>query len=194
MLCTAKESCLLIIDIQERLINSMPQRVYNRVATRSALLIQIARLLDIPCIASLQYPQGLGPMDPTLEQLLAEDTVRINKTRFSCAGVEAFDQALTGTGSRQVCLVGMEAHICVLQTALDLKDKGYEVFVVEDAVCSNKREAYENTGTCLRQAGIRMPLAESVIFEWLRDAGHEHFKTISQLVKTQLHPAPEDGA
>lgn len=173
--------------MQEKLIRNMPDWVYTRAATCSKLLLQAASLLEIPCIASLQYPNGLGGMDPEIEKLLPDSATVVEKTRFSCVGVGKFDEALASTQRQHVCLVGMEAHICILQTAIDLQAAGYRAFVVEDAICSRKRENYENARHRMRAAEIGMPRTESVLYEWLRDASHEHFKSICMLVRTRLH-------
>ena len=86
-------------------------------------------------------------------------------------------------GRKQIILTGIEAHICVLQTAMDLQNAKYDVFVVNDAVCSRQRENYENALQRLQQAGVIICNTESVLFEWLRDSRHEHFKTISALIR-----------
>ena len=187
MLSHAEKSCLIVVDMQEHLARRMPTRVYSRVFTGSRLLLQVAELLGIPCIVSLQYPKGLGQLDPALEAHLPPGTPRVEKTCFSCARVEGLMHALEDTGRNQVCLTGMEAHICITQTALELQGKGYKVCVVEDAICSRKREAYENATLRLRQAGVELLVTESLVFEWLGDAKHEHFKPISRLSRALLH-------
>ena len=182
-MCDSRESLLVVVDIQDRLGGAMPEKVLRRVVQNTRLLLQVSALLSVPVIATAQYPRGLGPIHPEVEAELPAGVSRCDKTRFSCAGVEDFDRALSASGRGQVVLTGMEAHVCVLQTALDLKERGLEVFVVEDAVCSRRLENYQNALARLRQAGVVVSNAESVIFEWLRDAGHEHFKAVSALLR-----------
>jgi nicotinamidase-related amidase len=182
-LCRANDSLLIVIDIQERLSNAMPEKHASRVIKRTALLMQGAQLLGVPMIASEQYPRGLGSTKTALSQLWGEATQPIEKTCFSCCGEDAFTKSVQSSHKRQVILTGMETHVCVLQTAIELQRDGLEVFVVEDAVCSRDKHKHRNALQRLRQADIIVSNSESVLFEWLRDASHEHFKQISGLLK-----------
>jgi len=183
LLCKADDSCLLVIDIQSRLAAAMPDKVLDRLKRNTILLINAARTLSVPVLATQQYPQGLGPIDPEISEALPPDCRHFEKTCFSCASSENFMQELTRMGKKQIILTGIEAHVCVLQTALDLLTAKYDVFVVNDAVSSRHRENYENALQRLQQAGVSICNTESVIFEWVRDSRHEHFKTISALLK-----------
>ena len=183
LLCKVDDSCLLVIDIQTRLTATMPGKVLDRLKKNSSLLIKAAGILSVPVLATQQYPQGLGPIDSQISAALPPDCRHFEKTSFSCASAGEFMQELTKIGKKQIILTGIEAHVCVLQTAIDLKNAGYEVFVVIDAVCSRQRENYENAILRLQQAGIVTCNTESVIFEWLRDARHEHFKNLMTMVK-----------
>lgn len=183
LLCDVDKSCLLVIDVQTRLTEIMPDKVLDRLKRNTTLLLNSARHLGIPILATQQYPQGLGPLEPEIEAAIPEGSPRFEKTCFSCTDAENFMQQLKATGKQQVIIVGVEAHICVLQTAIDLLCAGYNVFVIIDAVCSRQRENYENAMARLQQAGVITCNTESVIFEWLRDARHEHFKTVSALIK-----------
>ena len=183
LLCNADDSCLLVIDIQSRLAAAMPGKVLERLKRNTILLINAARTLSIPVLATQQYPQGLGPIDPEISAALPPDCRHFEKTCFSCTAAGNFMQELTKIGKNQIILAGIEAHVCVLQTAIDLQHAKYDVFVVNDAVSSRHRESYENALQRLQQAGVSICNTESVIFEWLRDSRHEHFKAISALVK-----------
>lgn len=183
LLCEANRSQLVVVDLQSGLGAAMPTKVLNRVAQNTRLLLKAADLLGIPVLASEQYPQGLGPLEPSVAECLPASTKRFEKTCFSCAGADGFVTALQEHRRPQVILMGMEAHVCVLQTAVDLCNHGLQVFVVEDAICSRKLENYQNALVRIYQAGITMISAESVIFEWLRDAKHEHFKTLVALLR-----------
>ena len=153
-------------------------------AIRNAgILAHVADRLQIPTFLSEQYPKGLGPTDPGLAQQLSPATKRLEKTCFSCSEADGFVDSLRQANRQQVVLAGMEAHICVLQTAMGLRTEGFDVFVVEDATCSRNIENRRNAMDRLRQAGITLTNTESVIFEWLRDARHPEFKGISALLR-----------
>lgn len=182
MTCDADASVLLVIDIQTKLTGVMPVKVLARLQRYTGVLIKSANTLGIPVFVTEQYPKGLGPLEQDIAVLLREDARCYEKTSFSCTGAAGFTHDLSQSGCRQVILVGMEAHVCVLQTALDLQSLGYQVFVVADAVCSRHRESYETALTRMRQAGVIIVNAESVLFEWLRDAKHEQFKAVQALI------------
>jgi len=182
-LCDAAESALLVIDIQERLSAAMPEESRDRVEQRTTRLLEAAQPLDIPVLGTAQYPKGLGPLLASIETRLPEGQPPREKTCFSCCGAASFMEALEGSGRRQVVLCGMETHVCVLQTAFELSERGFEVFVVEDAVCSRDPADHACALDRLRQAGIQVTRSESTLFEWLRDARHPQFKPLSRLVR-----------
>jgi nicotinamidase-related amidase len=176
--CRLDECTLLVVDIQQRLGDAMPGKVLNRVLQNSSLLARTACLLDVPILHTEQYPQGLGPTHPLVLESLPGDRKHFTKTTFSCMNADGFPAAIGGLGRRQAVLVGMEAHVCILQTAMDLSATGAEVFVVEDAICSRRLENYQNALDRMRAGGIGIVSAESVVFEWMGDSRHPHFKTI----------------
>lgn len=182
-LCDAADAVLMVIDMQVRLTAAMPAKVLARLQRNTGLLIRSAAELGIPVFASEQYPEGLGQIEPEILKLLPDGAGRYEKTGFSCALAPRFMEDLERTGRKQAVLIGMEAHVCVLQTAFDLRDAGYAVSVVSDAVCSRHRENYETALARLRHAGVDICDAESVVFEWLRDARHEQFKALHKLVR-----------
>lgn len=181
-LCDSGRSQLLIIDIQEKLGTAMPSKVLNRIIANSGLLLQAASALNIPIIASEQYPRGLGPTVQQVARHFPENTRRIEKTAFSCVRAEGFI-GLLDSDRPQVIIAGMEAHVCVIQTAMDLAAQGFEPFVIEDAICSRRLENYQNALARMLQGGICVVSAESVIFEWLRDASNPNFKSLSKLLR-----------
>ena len=181
--CDAAEAVLVVCDLQQRLGDAMPGKVLNRVLLNATLLARTAGLMEVPVLQTEQYPQGLGNTHPSVAEALPRGTRSFTKTAFSCCDGEDFRAALGDIGRRQVVLVGMEAHICILQTAFDLRARGVEVFVVEDAICSRRLENYQNALDRLRQAAVQVVSAESVVFEWLRDARHPHFKAIQTLLR-----------
>lgn len=180
-LTEASDSVLVVIDVQERLLGAMPKGVRDRVVGQTDILLTAATTMQVPAIATEQYPQGLGPTDATLRAHFA-DTAVLEKTCFACTDADEFKQALAAHQRKQVILTGMETHICVLQTALNLKQLGYEVYVVEDAVSSRSKGNQSNAIQRLRQAGVEITNVESVLFEWLGDARHDAFKTLAKLI------------
>jgi len=182
MICENNNCVLVIIDVQEKLARTMPTKVFSRLRSNTNLLITAASALAVPVLYTLQYPQGLGGLDTEIQNALPNEAEPIEKTCFSCAGVDQFNQKLEQLNRKQICLVGMEAHICVLQTAMDLNQFGYQVFTIEDAICSRSRDNYENAINRMRQDNISTVVTESILFEWLRDSKNEHFKSLSKLI------------
>jgi len=181
-LCEATHGQLVLIDIQERLVAAMPSKLRQQTLRNAELLVQAAKTLQVPISHTEQYPKGLGVTDKTLRTHLA-DSPAIEKTCFSCFAADGFSSALASHQRQQIVVCGMESHVCVLQTALELQQAGYQVFVVEDAVCSRHKQNHINAIARLRQAGITISNVESVIFEWLRDASHPDFKSLSRLLR-----------
>ena len=183
MLCEPDQSALLVIDVQTHLTAIMPAKVLARLQRNMGLMLNAANLLDIPVFATEQYPAGLGNMEEEIANMLPKGSHKYEKTSFSCTGAENFNSDLETTGRKQIIIAGMEAHICVMQTAIELVKDGYQVFVVADAICSRHRESYETALLRLRYSGVTVLDAESVIFEWMRDAKNEHFKVLQTLLR-----------
>ncbi len=181
-LVNAQASTLLLVDLQDRLFAAMPNGVRDRVIGQVNILLKVANTLGIPVIATEQYPSGLGKTASAIKKHLLESADIVEKTNFSCVKVDAFNQALEKTQKKQVILTGMETHICVLQTALELQEKGYQVFVVEDAVSSRAKANQYNAIQRLRQAGVTITNVESILFEWIGDAKHPDFKALASLI------------
>jgi len=183
MLARASDSVLVLIDIQERLSAAMDAAALQAVAKNAGILLQAAARLDIPVLATEQYPKGLGPTIAPVAVLLPETARRFEKTSFSCGGDDSFLHALEAEGRPQAVLVGMESHVCVLQSALDLRQAGREVFVVADACSSRNPANHANAMDRMRAAGVVITNTESVAFEWLRNARHTSFKALSALLR-----------
>lgn len=181
-LCKADDSLLIVVDIQTKLSDAMPEDDAEEVITNSLRLVEAAGILDIPILLTEQYPKGLGPTDTSIAKSLPEQTQVFDKTGFSCCAANGFCQALAASSKRQVILVGQEAHVCILQTALELVHRGYQVYVVEDAVCSRNAEHKFFTMNRMQQLGVTITNHESVLFEWLQGAEHKDFKTIAALL------------
>lgn len=176
----ASETVLIIVDVQERLAQVMERR--GQVESAIGVLIRTAKLHDIPIILTQQYTKGLGP---TVEALSSElkGVEPVEKINFSCCGEDPFTRALDALGRKKVVLTGMEAHICVLQTALDLLDSGYTVHLPWDAVCSRIDENRDAAMGFMERAGAFVTSAETVAFQILGKAGTPQFKEISSLLK-----------
>ncbi len=172
---------LLVVDVQERLCTAMPRDDLARLVKYAKALIGTARELEIPVLATEQYPKGLGPTLAALRELLPSPPLQ--KMHFSCAPDSGFTTALEATRRRQVVIAGMETHVCVFQTARDLVVSGYEVQVCADAVTS-RFDVHRQVGLDLcREAGAVVTTAETAIFDLLGQCGTPVFKTVSALVK-----------
>lgn len=180
LLIDAEKSALLTIDIQDRLNPVMADG--DLVVANIAKLLRGARLLGVPVLASEQYPKGLGHLVGELADLLDENAV-VEKDAFSCMADDEFAKRFTALGKPQAIVCGIEAHVCVNQTALQLLESGVQVFVVSDATSSRTTANHMAALERLRQNGAEIVSAEMVLFEWLRRAGTPEFKEISKLVK-----------
>lgn len=174
-------SQLVVIDMQSRLATAMSEEAMQAAVKHGSILIQTATLLGVPCILTEQYPKGLGHTLPALAGLLA-NVQPVEKTAFSCLAESRFERQLTRDHS-QIVLMGMEAHICVLQTALDLINRGKQVLIAEDAVISRSAANKANALARMRDAGCVIANTESIVFEWLGVAEGEAFKTVSKLIR-----------
>ncbi|MBE7563824.1 isochorismatase family protein [Acidithiobacillus sp. HP-6] len=173
----APQSLILTIDMQDRLLGAIPETKRNKVIQNSAHLLAAATTLEIPCLATAQYPQGLGPIRPDLRSFCSQS---FDKTVFSCWRHAPLRNLLeTGQSRRQIILTGVETHICVLQTALDLHSAGWQPVVVADACASRDDANGQSALLRLRQAGITVAVAESVFYEWLGDAAHPQFRSLA---------------
>ena len=174
-------SQLLIVDVQTRLIGVMPEADVESCLKQSGILVQAAALLAVPIILTEQYPKGLGHTDPALMAQLSGVTP-VEKTAFSCLAEAKVKRQLSRDRS-QIVLAGMEAHICILQTALDLMAAGKQVHVAEDAIISRSPNNKANAVARMRAAGCIISNTESIVFEWLGRAEGDAFKKISQLIR-----------
>ena len=180
MLLERDRSCLLIVDVQERLapVMSDPRRVLHN----CTLLMRAAQRLEIPILVSEQYPKGLGPTMVDLRPYLPAEGA-MPKLHFSAASDETILAKLQGFKRGQVVIAGIETHVCVLQTALDLKAKGFEVMVAADACASRRIESEQMGWSRMRQCGVELLSVEMVLFEWMHKAGTPEFKELSALIK-----------
>ncbi len=182
-LCRKEDSLLLCVDIQDRLLAAMVEPARGRMVDNVEHLLRTTTMLDIPVFYTEQYPLGLGPTTEKVKNAMPPSAQYFDKTRFSCCSDQTFHEALRETHKRQVVITGMETHICVLQTAVELLEDGFEVFVVDDAVCSQRMAHWKSALFRLRHAGAIVAPTESILFEWLRDSADEHFKAVSALLR-----------
>jgi isochorismate hydrolase len=175
------DALLLVIDVQERLATAMQQERLAELEKNAGVLIRAAKRLDIPVVATEQYPKGLGPTVASLRQLLPADAM--TKMEFSCGASKPIARHILGTGRKQAIVLGMEAHVCVFQTVRDLLRGGFSVFVVQDAVISRTES---NRGVGLRlceKAGATLTSTEAVLFDLLGVAGTPEFKELTALIR-----------
>ncbi len=181
MLLDAAKASLLLIDIQERLLPVMAEP--QQVVAKSTILMTAARELGLPIAASEQYPKGLGH---TVPELAANDARVFEKLTFSCwrdPAMKAHLIELHDGGRPQVVVAGIEAHVCVLQTCIDLSASGFAVFAVMDAMSSRKTDSANLAFERMRAFGIEVVNTEMAVFELLERAGTAQFKTLSALIK-----------
>jgi nicotinamidase-related amidase len=174
----AFETVVLVVDVQEKLLAKMPTA--DGLVASVGFVLDVAAVLGVPVRATEQYPKGLGPTIDAIAKRLPVPAVA--KTAFSCGGAAGLFDELITMNRRTVVLTGMETHVCVAQTALDLIDAGFHVFLPLDAVAS--RHDADRTAAIrrLELAGATPTTVEAVAFEWVRDAAHPQFKTVSRLV------------
>lgn len=177
MLMDSARSVLLLVDVQERLVPAVLD--HEQVVANCAWLARVAADLGVPVLASEQYPAGLGHTVPALGKYLDGRSL-MEKVHFSCASEAGCRERLDDLDRDHVVLAGMEAHVCVLQTALELMDSGRSVFVVAEAVSSRRARSVELALDRMRQAGVWVVNREMVAFEWLRRAGTEQFRSVSK--------------
>ncbi|QDP72990.1 hydrolase [Legionella israelensis] len=177
MLLNKNKSALLIIDVQEKLsplvLNS------SSMILRCQWLEKLAIKMQVPILVSEQYPQGLGGTVESLRSMINTKDF-ISKVSFSCMQEPVYTERLNQLEKTQLILAGIEAHVCVLQTAMEMKEAGYEVFVVVDAVSSRHEVDLKYGLKRMKQAGIHLITTEMVFFEWVKKAGTPEFKALSK--------------
>ena len=176
-----EHAALIVIDMQEAFRPVIHD--FNEVAARIAKAVQGAQLLEVPVIVTEQYPKGLKHTAEEIQPYLPKDANPIEKICFSSCGVDAFQEALTSRQIKQAIICGIEAHICVTQTVLDLLSQGVEVFLLVDCITSRKRESKEVALARLTQAGAVLSNLEMALFEMMRTADSPQFKAVQQLIK-----------
>lgn len=175
-----KECCLIVVDVQGKLAQLMHAR--ETLFRNVRILIQTSKILNIPILWCQQCPAALGPTVPEIAELLTGEQP-INKSAFSCCGEETFNARLNELKRSQVLLCGIETHVCIYQTAIDLLRKGFDVSVIADAVSSRTLEDKQIALSRMGIAGAKLSSIEMALFELLRTAKHPHFREIAKLIK-----------
>jgi len=172
--------CLVVVDVQGKLAQLMHDK--ESLFKNIQILIQAAKILNVPILWCQQCPQSLGPTISQIAELLS-DNEPINKASFSCCGCDKFNDKLNELNRKGVLLCGIEAHVCIYQTAVDLLRKGFGVEVIADAVSSRMLENKQIAINRLAAEGAKITSTEMALFELLKTADHPHFKQIAKLVK-----------
>ncbi len=170
----------IVVDIQERLLPALHDA--DSMVERSRVVIQGLQALDVPLVATEQYPKGLGKTVPAVQLLLGDGAAVFEKTRFSAVIAEV-EAVLNEQKIENVILLGAEAHVCMLQTVLDLRAKGLAVYVPFDCTTSRNPANKDNALQQMRDVGAVVSNSESVLFQLLGDAKHPAFKTVSKLIQ-----------
>ena len=177
----ARRAALAVIDVQEAFRAHIPD--FSALAARCALVAHAAHLLGVPVIVTEQYPKGLGRTAPEVAAVFAEGFEPVEKTAFSSCGAQEFVARLEAAGARQVLLCGIEAHVCVNQTAHDLLARGLQVHLLLDGITARSAHNKQLGVEKMRQSGALPSSLELALFELLRDARHEQFKAVQRLIK-----------
>ncbi len=178
-LMSADDTVLLVVDVQQKLIGLLPD--HERIVWNIRRLLDGAKILGVPTIGTEQYPQGLGPTVNDLSERL--DGPLHSKVAFSCCGCDEFAAALIELDRPRVLVVGIEAHVCVQQTVLDLLSNRYRVYVAADAIGSRSLVDCDIAMRRMETSGAIITTTEAALFEWCQAAGTPRFKLISQLVR-----------
>jgi nicotinamidase-related amidase len=178
---SAADSALLVIDMQDKLLPFIPG--HAALVRNIAFLIDGARMLGMHVAATEQYPKGLGPTTAELARRLPE---RPDKIAFSSCAVASVVEGFHRAARPKVLLAGIETHVCVLNTALDLLALDFRVYVAVDAVAARYAIDHDTALRRMEQAGVILTTAETAVFEWVGGAGHLQFKAISQLVQQRM--------
>ncbi len=177
MLLDKDQSCVVLIDVQEKLKPFILES--DTLVANCQWLLSLSNELAVAKIVSEQYPSGLGPTVETLLSLINPNEGPLKKVHFSCWGDANFQTRVRTLNKKQFVLIGIETHVCVLQTAFQLLQANYTVFVVVDAVSSRKKMDHHFGLKRMKQMGVQLVTSEMVFFEWLRQTGTPEYKRLS---------------
>ncbi len=172
---------LIVVDIQEAFRNAIPD--FAVTASRASMAVRGFQILGVPVIVTEQYPKGLGPTAEEIVFVLPDGFEVYEKTAFSSCGASALLEKLGDIGATQIVLCGLETHVCISQTAHDLLDRGFQVHVLTDCVCSRFEHDKLAGLAKMQSSGVVPSSMETAFFELMRDAKHEQFKEIQNLIR-----------
>ncbi len=175
------KTVLVVVDLQEAF--RFPINDFAEIASRTSIVVRGFQILNLPIIVIEQYPKGLGGTAEEILLSLPQDLEIIEKTAFSSCGANAFMEKLRETGAKQVVLCGLETHVCINQTAHDLLNEGFEVHLLTDCVSSRFTNDRETALNKMQMSGVVPSCVEMALFELMKDAKHEQFKEIQELIK-----------
>jgi nicotinamidase-related amidase len=178
----ARESALLVIDVQEKLMEKIPDA--QAITRNIVFVLDAAKLLDVECAATEQYPKGLGPTVAPLAQRLPH---RPDKVAFSSCAAPGLLDGFRAKNRSKIVLTGIEAHVCVLHTTLDLLSAGFKVYLAVDALASRFAIDRETALRRLEKEGAILTTVETCAFEWLGGSYHPQFKAVSALVQNRMN-------
>jgi len=176
-----EKAVLVVIDVQEKLCRAMDEKVLEKLAGNINILQETAQVLGLTVVATEQYVKGLGETLCVLKEKLTSPA--LEKMSFSCCGETPFPERLKELGRKQVIVAGMETHVCVLQTVIELRDAGFVVHLVKDAVMSRSKQNWQTAIEAMSLAGAVPTCTEAAMFQLLRVAGTEEFRKLSKLVR-----------
>lgn len=175
------KAALIVVDIQEAFRSAIPE--FPQIASRISMAVRGFRILNLPVIITEQYPKGLGRTAEEVLFSMPAEFEFVEKTSFSSYGAVSFIEQLRASGASQIALCGLESHICVNQTAHDLLTEAFEVHILTDCIGSRYTQDKETAIRKMQDSGAVLSSMEMALFELLRDARHEQFKEIQDLIK-----------
>ena len=178
-----RNALFLLIDFQSNLAVAMKKDVYTNCEKNAGLMIASCNSLKVPVLVTEQYSKGLGPTVERLKTSLKDEYRPMDKLTFSCNRDPGFQSSFSGLGKKYVIVAGIESHVCVLQSVLDLIANGYYVHVLSDAVCSRYKSDWRNAMRYMQDAGAVITTTEIAVFQLLQKAGTPEFKVISPLFR-----------
>ena len=180
---TIETTAFLLIDMQEKLLAAMNPPDTEKILIRQKIMLNAAKEFNLPVIITEQYPKGLGKTVSGLSMLFREEWPVLDKTSFSCFGDIGFRREVERRPLKSLVLMGVETHVCIQQTAIDALARGFQVFLVSDAVNSRKQDDSQISIDFMRDMNVHVTSSESLIFSLLKDASHPLFKKVVSLLK-----------
>ena len=180
------DCALLIIDMQEKLLNTLPEDIREQMLHNAEILIDLVSEMGGSIFYTEQYPKGLGPTHPRLKEKLT-NAIRVEKVAFSCLGESDFCEKVVPHIPDSLIIIGMEAHICVLMTVIDLiaedEDESLDIFVPQDCIASRSKANWKNAVSQLFNFGIFVTNTETLVYQALEEAGNDMFRKYSKRLK-----------